>query len=56
MILMSIFEILKYKGLNPYKIISRQKWIIRWGIYWVIVFAIVCNIFGSQTDFIYAGF
>ena len=55
-ILMSIFEILKYKGLNPYKIISRQKWIIRWGIYWIIVFAIVCNIFGSQTDFIYAGF
>ena len=56
MILMILFEVLKYKGLDPYRLVSRQNCIIRWGIYWIITFAIVCNIFGSQADFIYAGF
>lgn len=54
--LMFLFEIMVYKGGNPYKYISRQKMIIRWGIYWLFVIVIAYNIFGVQEDFIYARF
>ena len=53
---MFLFEIMVYKGGNPYKYISRQKMIIRWGIYWLFVIVIAYNIFGVQEDFIYARF
>jgi membrane bound O-acyl transferase MBOAT family protein len=54
--LMFLFEIMIYKGGNPYKYISKQKIIIRWGIYWLFVIVIAYNIFGAQADFIYAKF
>ena len=53
---MFIFELLIYNKKNPYKIVSRQRLAVRWGIYWVLVITIMFNIFGTQTDFIYAGF
>ena len=51
-----IFEIVKYNGKNPYNFISNRAWSIRWGVYWIVIIAIVYNIFGTQSNFIYAGF
>lgn len=54
--LMVLYEIMVYKGENPYKYICKQRLVIRWGLYWLIVIVIAYNIFGEQTDFIYANF
>ena len=54
--LMLFFEIMEYKGKSPYKYLSRQNVLIRWGIYWLFAIVIAYNIFGEQIDFIYAGF
>lgn len=56
MSLMLLFEIMEYKGKSPYKYLSRQNVVIRWGIYWLFAIVIAYNIFGEQADFIYAGF
>lgn len=51
-----VFEIVKYNGKNPYNFISNRTWSIRWGVYWILIITIVYNMFGTQSNFIYAGF